>query len=81
MFTVWTGLLLGSAFRYGAVELARVVKLLEKLPGAVVSCVGAGHSLAHCCGSFLDLGTHACGTVWPFLHRALADLAPHGFHL
>ena len=51
-------------FRYGAVALEKFLRVLQQLPCAVVSDVGAGHGLAHCYSSFLDLGTHACGTIW-----------------
>ena len=75
------GLLFSSAFRYGAAVLEKFLRVLQQLPCAVVSGVGAGHGLAHCCSSFLDLGTHACGTIWFVLQRALAELSPHGRHL
>jgi len=39
--------LFGSVFRYGAVELARFVKLAQQLPCLVYHRVGAGNSLLH----------------------------------
>jgi hypothetical protein len=64
-------LLFGLAFRYGAVELAKFVKLLQPLPRLVKRCMGTGHGLSRCCGSFLYLGMHSRGRVWRFPHLGL----------
>jgi len=71
-------LLLGSAFRYGAVELAGFIQLVQQRPYPVYRRVRAGNGLLHFLKRSLYLGTNR-SRVLLLRHRFTSSgFASHG---
>ena len=67
--------------RYGAVDLARVVQLVQQLPCPVECRMSTGHSLVRGHSRCCQLGPYAGVRIWLRLQGALADLSPHGLRI